>query len=121
MDFLSEAIKAEVKESEKAMNELLKATQTYQEKRRLMEEQYQASRKKLIEAGKFSELAVLAQQHRDELDQLDDANVRKLDTFRKLFDGVEDRKSVVKGKSVSVSVDLGGRRIIKKKKNKNNK
>src|SRR3546814_16847558 len=29
-----------------------------------------------------------------------------------------DRKSVVSGKSVSVSVDLGGRRIIKKK-NKN--
>src|SRR3546814_18931317 len=27
----------------------------------------------------------------------------------------EDRKSVVKGKSVSVSVDLGGRRIHKKK------
>src|SRR3546814_19780561 len=30
-----------------------------------------------------------------------------------------DRKSVVEGKSVSVRVDLGGRRIIKKKKNKN--
>src|SRR3546814_12721569 len=29
-----------------------------------------------------------------------------------------DRKSVVKGKSVSVRVDLGGRRIIKKKKKK---
>src|SRR3546814_14698577 len=28
-----------------------------------------------------------------------------------------DRKSVVKGKSVSVRVDLGGRRIIKNKKN----
>src|SRR3546814_20161648 len=30
----------------------------------------------------------------------------------------EDRKSVVSGKSVSVRVDLGGRRIIKKKKKK---
>src|SRR3546814_16058412 len=30
--------------------------------------------------------------------------------------GEPDRKSVVSGKSVSVSVDLGGRRIIKKKK-----
>src|SRR3546814_16759018 len=29
----------------------------------------------------------------------------------------EDRKSVVEGKSVSVRVDLGGRRIIKKKNN----
>src|SRR3546814_18709948 len=32
-----------------------------------------------------------------------------------------DRKSVVSGKSVSVRVDLGGRRSIKKKKNKNKK
>src|SRR3546814_17273141 len=32
-----------------------------------------------------------------------------------------DRKSVVGGKSVSVRVDLGGRRILKKKKNSNNK
>src|SRR3546814_19738388 len=30
-----------------------------------------------------------------------------------------DRKSVVEGKSVSVRVDLGGRRIIKKKKTQN--
>src|SRR3546814_20284108 len=32
-----------------------------------------------------------------------------------------DRKSVVKGKSVSVRVDLGGRRIIKKTKEKKRK
>src|SRR3546814_19178322 len=31
-----------------------------------------------------------------------------------------DRKSVVSGKGVSVRVDLGGRRIIKKKKSTNN-
>src|SRR3546814_17472859 len=31
----------------------------------------------------------------------------------------QDRKSVVWGKSVSVSVDLGGRRIMKKKNTKN--
>src|SRR3546814_19798167 len=33
---------------------------------------------------------------------------------------VVDRKSVVEGKSVSVRVDLGGRRIMKKKKQTNN-
>src|SRR3546814_18750224 len=33
--------------------------------------------------------------------------------------GFVDRKSVVEGKSVSVRVDIGGRRIIKKKKKKN--
>src|SRR3546814_16043506 len=34
--------------------------------------------------------------------------------FRQQY-GAPDRKSVVSGKSVSVRVDLGGRRIIKKK------
>src|SRR3546814_20977680 len=34
-----------------------------------------------------------------------------------LADGVADRKSVVAGKRVAVRVDLGGRRIIKKKTN----
>src|SRR3546814_15687490 len=33
-----------------------------------------------------------------------------------LFHGYADRKSVVEGKSVSVRVDLGGRRCLKKKK-----
>src|SRR3546814_15298380 len=36
----------------------------------------------------------------------------------KAAEAIIDRKSVVKGKSVSVRVDLGGRRIIKKKKQK---
>src|SRR3546814_17419048 len=35
----------------------------------------------------------------------------------RVFPIPEDRKSVVSGKSVSVRVDLGGGRIIKKKKN----
>src|SRR3546814_1594607 len=34
-----------------------------------------------------------------------------------ILEGASDRKSVVEGKSVSVRVDLGGRRIIKKNKN----
>src|SRR3546814_19300153 len=34
------------------------------------------------------------------------------------YDYARDRKRVVSGKSVSVRVDLGGRRIIKKKKRK---
>src|SRR3546814_12970690 len=42
--------------------------------------------------------------------------VRKNIVTRALGVENEDRKSVVSGKSVSVRVDLGGRRIIKKKK-----
>src|SRR3546814_12998678 len=44
-----------------------------------------------------------------------DARARKAAPVAKAREGDLDRKSVVKGKSVSVRVDLGGRRIIKKK------
>src|SRR3546814_20403781 len=43
---------------------------------------------------------------------------------REMFKGKlqkRDRKSVVKGQHVSVSVDLGGRRVLKKKKNNKKK
>src|SRR3546814_20906292 len=40
----------------------------------------------------------------------------QIETFAREPANGEDRKSVVSGKSVSVRVDLGGRRIIKKKK-----
>src|SRR3546814_20155734 len=41
-----------------------------------------------------------------------------ISTALKRFSAPADRKSVVEGKSVAVRVDLGGRRIIKKEKNK---
>src|SRR3546814_15470393 len=44
---------------------------------------------------------------------------REPDTV-KILSGVLDRKSVVSGKSGSVRVDLGGRRVIKTKKIKTN-
>src|SRR3546814_20496285 len=59
---------------------------------------------------------------------LEDRNLRLADDDRRLHDGVdarqlplsrEDRKSVGKGKGVSVRVDLGGSRICKKKKRTN--
>src|SRR3546814_14727040 len=47
------------------------------------------------------------------------AGINRADAFAAVSSGDNsniDRKSVVSGKSVSVRVDLGGRRIIKKKK-----
>src|SRR3546814_11404135 len=47
------------------------------------------------------------------------AGRRKKQHVGRLSPESQDRKSVVTGKSVSVRVDLGGRRIIKKKKKQN--
>src|SRR3546814_15074866 len=52
--------------------------------------------------------------HETEVQKLTDSTIGDIDAT------TQDRKSVVKGKSVSVSVDLGGRGIIKKKKNTHN-
>src|SRR3546814_16829598 len=50
------------------------------------------------------------------LDWLDEAQLDRVGAFRfEPVAGAQDRKSVVSGKSVSVRVDLGCRRIIKKK------
>src|SRR3546814_20188788 len=45
-------------------------------------------------------------------------NARQLLDYHHGRPSLQDRKSVVSGKSVSVRVDLGGRRIIKNKNNK---
>src|SRR3546814_20877778 len=44
---------------------------------------------------------------------------REIGTYEQITGAMPDRKSVVSGKSVSVRVDLGGRGIVKKKKNQN--
>src|SRR3546814_16148144 len=48
-------------------------------------------------------------------------NGEKTEEGRRQLEVAPDRKSVVKGKSVSVRVDLGGRRIIKQKHKKHRK
>src|SRR3546814_18355887 len=50
-------------------------------------------------------------------------DVRQIEAFKALVDAQtenEDRKNVVWGKRVSESVNIGGRRDVKKKKNKKN-
>src|SRR3546814_13723132 len=55
-----------------------------------------------------------------ELDSLPDIDIAQLVEGDEIVSRGTDRKSVVQGKSVSVRVDLGGRRIIKKKIEKHN-
>src|SRR3546814_14222806 len=52
----------------------------------------------------------------DEDGVLSDHCMERIARARRILQQDEDRKSVVEGKSVSVRVDLGGRRIIQKKK-----
>src|SRR3546814_14304965 len=62
-------------------------------------------------------LSEIADQHR--LAHVEDENLAAVGHAARLDDKLRDRKSVVQGKSVSVRVDLGGRRSIKKKRQDN--
>src|SRR3546814_20743051 len=63
--------------------------------------------------ARLEELAASAET--DEPAEVFEDNTKKTPPLKEYAN--QDRKSVVTGKSVSVSVDLGGRRHIKKKKN----
>ena len=88
-EFLTKELEAERKIQTKQYEDLLKALQTYQEKRKLLIENYQAEYEKLLLAGETASLSELTAKHQEELNALDDANAGKLDVFKQLFEGIE--------------------------------
>src|SRR3546814_13946226 len=95
----------------------------HQVDRRSLAEEIRDSLRERIVAGEFRDGDALIQELvaeeygasritvREALRQLDACGLVSLETHKG-----QDRKSVVSGKSVSVRVDLSGRRIMKKKK-----
>ncbi len=88
VQLLNKQLKAASAEEKKLFNEQLVALQDYQTKRKLLIEKYEADRKKLEDAGKKDEVAELDRQHNAELDSLDDANIKKLQSYKELFKGI---------------------------------
>src|SRR3546814_20843019 len=66
--------------------------------------------------GEVGIARILALRRVDKIDVFTECEALALDARAQLLFSGADRTSVVSGKSVSVRVDLGGRRIIKKKK-----
>jgi hypothetical protein len=81
---------ADTQKAEQAnYDKLLVELQDYQTKRKLLEETYNKELAMLSEKGKASEIAVLTENYTKELNQLDDANIQKLDSYKSLFEGIE--------------------------------
>lgn len=74
----------------KKFNDLLKANQSYQAKVKLAIETFETEKKSLIEAGKFEEVEVLTKGHKENLNSLADSNAKQLESYKKLFEGVEN-------------------------------
>jgi hypothetical protein len=88
VNFINKALEAETALQKKLFDQQLADLLSYQKKRDLLIEKYNAKRAKLIASGKTEEAAILDEQHQEELDSLDDANTKKLASYKALFNGL---------------------------------
>lgn len=98
LKILNDALEKEVENEAKQYVQLLSDLQSYEQKRQLITETYQKNRNKLIADGKTAEAAVLDIQYKEDLNKLDDTNVQKLASYKKLLVGIErlsDKQAMV--------------------------
>lgn len=88
VSLLNKAIQKETDEQKRLFDKQLAQLLDYQKKRNLLIEQYQTARTKLVSEGENDAVAELDRQHQEELDQLDDNNLKKLASYKQLFDGI---------------------------------
>ena len=88
VEYLNKALKKATDTEKKLFDEQLAQLLDYQKQRALLIETYEAARIKLLKAGKSSEAEELERQHNEELDSLDDTNVKKLQSYKTLFKGI---------------------------------
>lgn len=78
---------------------LLEEYMAYQEKRKVLIERYQKEYSQLILGQNFEEAALLKKMHGEELDALDDAHLKKKESYKQLFAEV-GRLTVAAGKEI---------------------
>jgi hypothetical protein len=88
VEYLNKALKKATAEEKKLFDEQLAQLLDYQKKRALLIEKYETKRIKLLKAFKISEVAELDRQHKEELNSLDDTNIKKLRSYKALFKGI---------------------------------
>ncbi|MCH7400127.1 tape measure protein [Belliella sp. DSM 107340] len=100
------------REERKRFEEQLAELQTYNNERLRLISEYNELKNKLLEAGEIEAAEIARQNHQKELDELDDANVKKLQSYQELQKGIEDmtlssaRKLVERAKDLLASEDM---------------
>lgn len=75
-------------EQQQLYDEQLADLRSYEQKRLVLIEQFNEQYTQLLEDNKTSEAAVLKEKHKEELAELDDAQIAKLNSYKALFDGI---------------------------------
>lgn len=89
LKILNDALEKEVEAEAKQYIQLLSDLKGYEQQRQLITETYQKNRNKLIADGKTAELVVLESKYKEDIGNLDVANIKKLDSYKKLLAGIE--------------------------------
>ncbi len=84
---------------------LLEEYMAYQEKRKLLQERFKADYDALILGGDFDQADVVKEIYEKELAVLDDANLKKKDSYKKLFEDV-GRLTIAAGKKIIASAKM---------------
>lgn len=92
-----EAVSAE----QKKQTDLLALIITYDQKRKELIRKFEEERAGLVAGSTADELSAFDRKHIEELNQLDDANIQKLTSYKALFDGIDKL------------TDAGARKVIK--------
>ena len=87
--FLSKATNDEIKNEEQKHKELLESLMSYEQTRKVLIETYEKNRIKLIAEGRTNEVTVLDKIQSESLNNLDDQNIQKLNSYRLLFEGID--------------------------------
>lgn len=90
MAVLAEEMVKETAAQQKQLDDLLASLQSYNDKRGLIEEEYQRKRRDLEQSGNTGYLAELERQYSADVAQLDEAHIKKMEVFQRFFAGVED-------------------------------
>ncbi|AIM38268.1 hypothetical protein KO02_17440 [Sphingobacterium sp. ML3W] len=86
---------------EQKLTDLLALMVTYDQKRKNLIAEFETARAGQASIATAEELSAFDQKHVEELNQLDDANIQKLSSYKALFDGVDKL------------TDAGARKVIK--------
>lgn len=98
--------KTQVQEQESTYQDLIASLISYEGKRKAILENYEINRVKLVSDGNQEAAEELDRVTQDELNTLDDANIQKLQSYKDLFDGVENLTDASAKRVIQAAKDI---------------
>jgi transposase-like protein len=104
--FLNEETEEAVRNQEQSFIDLVAKYQTYNAERLRLQQEYQANKKVLEDAGKFDELGELERKYQEDVDALNDANLERLDSYKELYAGAERLTTSAARRLIAIAKNL---------------